>query len=404
MSARNYSNTATVPALSGTVTALTTALAVTSNSGWPAAPCHATIEIGTANAEVVLITNVAPLTFTAIRGQGGTAAIPHTAGATVTLTAVAADYAEANAHVNATSGVHGVAGFVVDTTTGQTLTNKTLTSPILNTVTGNASASAPGQLIKAAASGGQDIVQWATSAGAVLSRVTNLGSVQAPTAVLTNTVAASMPLVVKGAASQTGKLVSAQNSSGTEQFAVDKLGKVLINPVSDEGTALLRVKLPAAGLSANAYTLEDSAGTILWRIGALGDMTVTGLSLNTNGGFDRFNTVDTKFRIDSGANLVMSGAKVTLDATQANNVATTPNKLGKRMHWGRVGVTTDGSGYANVTHGAGFTPSVVIAQWSGESLAGGLGPVTGADTYGATTFRVRASISSTLTVAYVCYE
>jgi hypothetical protein len=44
---------------------------------------------------------------------------------------VAADFDEANAHVNANSGVHGAAGAVVGTTDTQTLTHKTLTTPVI---------------------------------------------------------------------------------------------------------------------------------------------------------------------------------------------------------------------------------------------------------------------------------
>lgn len=405
MTARNYSNTANVPVLTAGITALDTVLATNTISGWPSAPCFAVLDFGAASPEVVLVQSIGVGTMTILRGQGSTSAAIHTAGATITHMAVALDYSEANAHVNASTGVHGATGAVVGTTDTQTLTNKTLTSPGIDTATVRASTSAPGALIKAAASGGQDIEQWATSAAAVLGRVTSIGGLQAPTVSALNTVAASTPLTVKGAASQSGKLILGQNSSGTEQFGVDKLGKVFVNPASDESTSLVKVKLPVGGLSAYAYELQDSAGVTLWRVGALGDMIVTGLGLNSNGIFDKFNTVDTKFRIDSGSNIVMSGAKITADPTQANNVMVAPLKTGKRVHWStQASVVMDGSGYATITHGAGFTPAQVSCWWNGQSLSGGAGPVIGTDTMTATTFRMRATVGATVSIAFVCYE
>ena len=76
----------------------------------------------------------------------------------------------------------------------------------------------------------------------------------------------------------------------------------------------------------------------------------------------------------------------------------------RTLHIGTATFTTDASGYATITHGAGFTPTVVLAIWAGNSLAGGAGPVTGTDTYGATTFRVRMVAVSTsgLIIAYIC--
>lgn len=153
MSARNYSNTATVASLSTSVTTGDTSVALTSFAGFPTAPFTAAIERDTTNEEIVLVTSVTSSTVTMTRGYDGTTAKTHPSGAQFLHVVVAKDYAEANGHINASTGVHGNApgSAVVGTTDIQTLTNKTLTSPTISnpTVTGTtsgASASYSGTL------------------------------------------------------------------------------------------------------------------------------------------------------------------------------------------------------------------------------------------------------------------
>ena len=69
------------------------------------------------------------------RGADGTTVIAHGLGAEVEHVFTATDADEANAHVNASSGVHGVVGSVVGTTDTQTLSNKTLTDPTIKGAT-----------------------------------------------------------------------------------------------------------------------------------------------------------------------------------------------------------------------------------------------------------------------------
>jgi hypothetical protein len=60
------------------------------------------------------------------RGADGTTISAHSIGAEAEHVFTATDADEANAHVNASSGVHGLTGSVVGTTDTQTVSNKTL--------------------------------------------------------------------------------------------------------------------------------------------------------------------------------------------------------------------------------------------------------------------------------------
>jgi hypothetical protein len=76
----------------------------------------------------------------------------------------------------------------------------------------------------------------------------------------------------------------------------------------------------------------------------------------------------------------------------------------RTLHIGSAAVTTDASGYVTVTHGAGFTPSVVIAI---PNTTGGVAfsAVYGVDTFTSTTFRLRmngVTGAVSFTVLFLC--
>lgn len=138
MATRNYSNNSTVARLSGSATSASTSLPLVSFAGFPTPPFTAAIERGTEQEEVVLVTAVVGSTVTVTRGYDGTTAKSHTAGADFLHVTVAKDYDEANTHINTTLGVHGRSSALVGVSDTQTLTNKTLSAPVLQspTVTG----------------------------------------------------------------------------------------------------------------------------------------------------------------------------------------------------------------------------------------------------------------------------
>jgi hypothetical protein len=91
------------------------------------------IDPDTALEEIVDVSAVSTNTLTIVRGRDGSSGVAHSAGAAVRHMAIGRDYREANLHIEAASGVHGLSGSVVGTTDTQTLSGKTLTSPTLTT-------------------------------------------------------------------------------------------------------------------------------------------------------------------------------------------------------------------------------------------------------------------------------
>lgn len=150
---REYAGGAQPAQLAGTLGGSTADLTITCDdlTGYPTGatgPFYIVIDRGLAAEEKILcasrssdVITVYNTGLTNGRGADGTSVISHSSGATVEHVFTATDADEANAHVNASSAVHGLSGSVVGTTDTQTLTNKTLTSPTISdpTFTGDQS-------------------------------------------------------------------------------------------------------------------------------------------------------------------------------------------------------------------------------------------------------------------------
>ena len=140
MTTRNYSSRSQQSTLTGAVTSGATSMVVVSGSallGGVTIPAGTTFTIvidpDTALEEIVDATAVSTNTFTVTRAIDGASAQAHSAGAVVRHMAIGRDYREANTHIEASTGVHGISNSssVVGTIDTQTLTNKTLTSPTI---------------------------------------------------------------------------------------------------------------------------------------------------------------------------------------------------------------------------------------------------------------------------------
>ena len=140
MTTRNYSSRSQQTTLTSAVTAGASTIVVQSGTallGGQSIPAGTTFTVvvdpDTALEEILDATQVSTNTFTVTRAIDGSSAQAHSAGAVVRHMAIGRDYREANTHIEASTGVHGISNSssVVGTIDTQTLTNKTLTAPTI---------------------------------------------------------------------------------------------------------------------------------------------------------------------------------------------------------------------------------------------------------------------------------
>lgn len=130
---RYYSSIAVATTLAADCAAGDTTIKVAATTGFPLSyPYTLVVDGGTGTQEVVSVTAASGTSLTVQRGQDGSAAVSHSIGAGVEHDVSARDYDEPQKHLAATTGVHGVTGPLASTTDAQTLTNKTLTAPAIN--------------------------------------------------------------------------------------------------------------------------------------------------------------------------------------------------------------------------------------------------------------------------------
>ncbi|MGA4942135.1 hypothetical protein [Streptomyces cinereoruber] len=268
--AYNYSNVANPTTLAGNISAGATTVSVLSTVGFPTVPYVIAIDYGASTEELVKVTGVAGLALTVERGFGGTSAQTHSLGAAVRPVYNAVDATDFRTHEDS-AAAHGATGAIVGTTNTQTLTNKTLTSPTVNTPT----------ISNPTLTGGGSLAGTYTGTPTFSGNVTFSGS---PTvsglltasggATVTRT-AGTVPLTVRGAASQTADLVLIEDSAGTDLIRVyssgfmDLRAGAHIEGGSDVGSSAIIVK-QGTFPGSNALSVRNSSDSALLTVSPTG--------------------------------------------------------------------------------------------------------------------------------------
>lgn len=309
MSSRNFSNTASVGSVNAVLNntdAASSVVVATALSGWPSTPCIATLGLSAGDEEVVLVTAISGTNVTFTRGYDGSPKRAHTAGTTLTHTQAAIDLREANDHVNATSGVHGVTGSVVGTSDTQTLSGKTLTAPVIADFTNaghsHAGASTGGVIPLANITG----LTAALAAKAVDTSVVHVTGVEA----VAGAKSFSDVVNVAGLLTASAGAAVAKATGNTVPLAVNSSGAVQANVVMFYGTA--------------AYSLVSAASA-----GLVVDLTGRGLASILTIQLTPIQT--SNVRIDAQVNQI-TNTQLNIFVHQSENVATTA--AGNIYFWG----------------------------------------------------------------------
>jgi len=145
---RFYSSIAAVTNLQSTAGPSDVTIQVASSSGFPNSfPFTLSLDYGSANEELVDVTGGGPSVFNVTRAVDSTSASTHNAGAVVRHVSSARDFTDSRTHEASSSNVHGITGSFVDTQSVQTINNKTLTAPVINSGTLNGTLGAGGATI-----------------------------------------------------------------------------------------------------------------------------------------------------------------------------------------------------------------------------------------------------------------
>lgn len=433
---RFYSSTAQATVLTSSVTPSSTTIIVQQTVGFPVnTPYILALDYNSASEEIVLVTAAAGTSLTVTRAYDGTSATSHNAGAAVRHTWTAADGNDSRSHEGSSTGVHGVTGNIVGDTATQTLTNKTLTSPVINsgtlngTYAGNPTFS--GTVTVTAPTINGTVGGTPTFNGATDNNPNITGTVTGKATYRTITgqpaVDADQCIILKRiSATQTGNILSMQDETGASLGFISPSGAARWRSglnggsgdafsVSSGGVGTWTIQSPASkGLSikgavtqsANLQDWQNSSGTVLSSIDSVGvSHNFTGLKAGSSDQFSvdatgkpSSSTFTSTYVQDSTSGTTSSTSYVDITPAQSTTVVVPPS--GKVFVSGRASlfINTTGSLYG-VLNVVGSTSGSLRASTDANAVRHGNG--TSNDiTPGTDTFIITGVAGETLTIKW----
>jgi hypothetical protein len=285
--ARYYSSTAVETALGSSIPAQSqgqanTSFIVGSISGFPTDyPYTLIVDPDTSKEEVVTVTAGSGTTLSVIRGSDNTQAVAHSAGAVVRHGVSGREFRESENHIAARgydidqtilnaanqTHVHGIAtgdGVIVGTLKSQTLTQKTLTTPIINgaTITGTVTASTA--TFTSPTISGSPVITGLSSAGMVDTSATPKNYVDAilgsATAAATSAASAAVSATSAAAsATSAANSATASASSATASATSASAAATSATSAAASATAAATSATSAAASATAAATSATSA-------------------------------------------------------------------------------------------------------------------------------------------------
>jgi hypothetical protein len=288
--ARYYSSTAVETALSGSIPAqaqgaANTAFIVASVSGFPGSyPYTLIVDPDTSKEEVVTVTAGSGTTLSVIRGEDNTQGVAHSAGAVVRHGVSGRDFRESENHIAARgfdidqtildaadqTHVHGIAtgdGVIVGTLKAQTLTQKTLTTPIINGATITGTVTATSATFTSPTISGSPVITGLSSAGMVNSSATPkiyvdsiLGSATSA-AISAASAAASATAAATSATSAATSATSAASSASASATSASAAATSATSAAASATAAATSATSAAASATAAATSATSAAAS-----------------------------------------------------------------------------------------------------------------------------------------------